>query len=978
MSPIDPSAVPSSDRVSRRTTWGVLAFAILVSAIHQAGPVFKWKDWNPGWPKWNLWEWYIEDAAISFAYARNLYNGDGLVAFLGGERIEGYSNPLWVALMAVWHVIGIDGFASAKYMAMGFGAITVLITWRIAREVLGPDREVAALLAPVLLALFPQFAFWNASGLENPLFSLCLAGGIWQVLVEARGGSRFPWSAVFFLGLALTRPEAIMYAAWGGFVMMTLHLARGRGLRPTFAWLAVFFVPFVAYHAWRYNYFAWAFPNTYYAKQGDEAWRPYVWTNSGYRYIRNYFYDTRTGWFVPLYLIGLTGLRGWRAALAPTASLLLAVFVLYPDAPITGEDWKAWWPSGLEKPAWWDAFRAWGVLVVLLGLPFSMLGRPGSAGRVLAWGSCVITLFFALYSDGDWMKGFRWMSFLAVPASVLLAAGISELADLAQRVTKQREGNWGTPGWVVTALLIGALLPGWYKHSEWFFGKRETGPFSVHKRAQYTESLGKRLFLQDETVLNLDVDMGAHLFWSPHLMVDMAGLVDVSVAHHTYAQRPFTKEYIFEQRRPHIAHVHGGWATKSKIPTFNEWKDGYVEVHPFPAGSTTYHMGTHVRRDLILPKSWTGPKDRAVSLANGVMFAGYDVPSPEVSVGKSFYVEVGLQVANGEETGDVRILGFLAPAAGTEGPVQVFDLPAGYDWVPSSEWRADEVFVGKFALTLRNDLPVGTYDIGFVVLNADGEVLGPVSGSTLPVPAGLVVGTAADARVMVGELRFPNALTIGEAGTGEKAARLDIDEALDHAKSYACDAAEVSWRRARMHLPKAEGWRDEQRERVGNAIAGCWIGEAEDAGTVDEGAALLERARFWDRKHERLWVVADMVAQDLMKQGAEAMAAGDWARAYTAYDLAVRADPTKSWARRYAEEARDFRLKIDPEAVAKQKAEREARAAAKAREAAPAKPKAEGDEAPKEDAEPAKGKGAEAPAKPKAAKEPAKAAADEG
>ena len=36
---------------------------------------------------------YIEDAGISFAYARNLVEGDGLATYAGGPRVEGYSNP---------------------------------------------------------------------------------------------------------------------------------------------------------------------------------------------------------------------------------------------------------------------------------------------------------------------------------------------------------------------------------------------------------------------------------------------------------------------------------------------------------------------------------------------------------------------------------------------------------------------------------------------------------------------------------------------------------------------------------------------------------------------------------------------------------------------------------------------------------------------------------------------------------------------
>ena len=40
----------------------------------------------------------FDDAMISMRYARNLARGYGLVWNPGGERIEGYTNPLWVSL----------------------------------------------------------------------------------------------------------------------------------------------------------------------------------------------------------------------------------------------------------------------------------------------------------------------------------------------------------------------------------------------------------------------------------------------------------------------------------------------------------------------------------------------------------------------------------------------------------------------------------------------------------------------------------------------------------------------------------------------------------------------------------------------------------------------------------------------------------------------------------------------------------------
>ena len=49
--------------------------------------------------------WIIDDAGISFAYSRSFANGDGLVAQPGAERVEGYSNFLWVLVLTPFFLI---------------------------------------------------------------------------------------------------------------------------------------------------------------------------------------------------------------------------------------------------------------------------------------------------------------------------------------------------------------------------------------------------------------------------------------------------------------------------------------------------------------------------------------------------------------------------------------------------------------------------------------------------------------------------------------------------------------------------------------------------------------------------------------------------------------------------------------------------------------------------------------------------------
>jgi arabinofuranosyltransferase len=73
----------------------------------------------------------IDDAFISYRYARNLVEGHGLV-FNIGEYVEGYTNLLWTLLVAA-------------AMSLGFGAVE-------AGHGLGFASGLAALCATALFA----------------------------------------------------------------------------------------------------------------------------------------------------------------------------------------------------------------------------------------------------------------------------------------------------------------------------------------------------------------------------------------------------------------------------------------------------------------------------------------------------------------------------------------------------------------------------------------------------------------------------------------------------------------------------------------------------------------------------------------------------------------------------------------------------------------------------------------------------------
>ena len=76
--------------------------------------------------------WFLtDDAFISFRYVRNLLEGYGLV-FNRGERVEGYSNFLWVLELALlWDVFGLRPEHAAPWLSVAFtvGTVAAMLWW---------------------------------------------------------------------------------------------------------------------------------------------------------------------------------------------------------------------------------------------------------------------------------------------------------------------------------------------------------------------------------------------------------------------------------------------------------------------------------------------------------------------------------------------------------------------------------------------------------------------------------------------------------------------------------------------------------------------------------------------------------------------------------------------------------------------------------------------------------------------------------
>jgi hypothetical protein len=207
----------------------------------------------------------FDDAMISMQYARNLAEGNGLVWNAGGERVEGFSNPLWVGFMAVFHLFNIPNTQISLYIqasSVVFLLLNLFVVWKIAEEFL--EGYLAPLLAVFLTAFYFHLNNWALQGMEVGLLALLLSSAVLLVLRNLKAKTFSPWPYLLLTFGTLVRfdmivPMAAMSAflAWRDPKRRKLHLTWGFGLLAASA---------IGQSVLRKLYYGDWLPNTYYLK----------------------------------------------------------------------------------------------------------------------------------------------------------------------------------------------------------------------------------------------------------------------------------------------------------------------------------------------------------------------------------------------------------------------------------------------------------------------------------------------------------------------------------------------------------------------------------------------------------------------------------------------------------------------------------------------------------------------------------------
>jgi hypothetical protein len=258
----------------------------------------------------------LDDAFISFRYAGHLAEGHGLV-WNPGERVEGYTNFLWVLLLAGAMRLGMDPVVFSQAAGMAAFTGTLLVTAALGTTVL--RSTAAAVLSVLLLGTSYTFSCFATSGLETQLHALLLTA---CAGVLARGLVAAEWTAARSVALSLlgalallTRLDSAVVVGPVLAIACVRILRRGAGVRERLVALAGLAAPASlivgAWLAWKLSYYGEVVPNSAYVKLGFGA--HHGWPYVG-RFLRSY-------WLWPFILGALA--VGWRRRSEPRSGPIL-------------------------------------------------------------------------------------------------------------------------------------------------------------------------------------------------------------------------------------------------------------------------------------------------------------------------------------------------------------------------------------------------------------------------------------------------------------------------------------------------------------------------------------------------------------------------------------------------------------------------------------------------------------------------------
>ncbi|NVM17166.1 MAG: hypothetical protein HWN80_05575 [Candidatus Lokiarchaeota archaeon] len=220
-----------------------------------------------------FWNFIIDDAFISFRYAKNLFFNQQLVFNVNETPVEGFSNFLWVLWMTISFPLNIEIILFSKISGMIFSHLSVIVLYKLAFKINNSKNFSNVVI--IFYVLTPNVALWSIGGLETSLFSFLLLISVYSFILDItiRRNKVVKMSPLFFVLLSLTRHEGVIVFGITCIFFLFLLFQNKTALVVTklfhfLYFVGIFSIVYFPYLLWRVLYYNNLLPHTFIAKQG--------------------------------------------------------------------------------------------------------------------------------------------------------------------------------------------------------------------------------------------------------------------------------------------------------------------------------------------------------------------------------------------------------------------------------------------------------------------------------------------------------------------------------------------------------------------------------------------------------------------------------------------------------------------------------------------------------------------------------------
>ena len=345
----------------------------------------------------------FDDAMISMRYAWNLAHGNGLV-WNPGERVEGFTNPLWVGFMALFHFFPIPAEKISFYIQWAgalFLAGNLYFVKKISEEF--TDSLFVMLAAVVITASYGPLNTWGLLGMEVSLLVLVTSAAVWMAL--RTNPERFsPWTYILLAVSTLVRVDmAVPYLV----ILGVMLYAQPKFRKQHLLWgLSLLFLSIGGQTLARYLYYGELLPNTYYLKLEGFPFSLRI-LRGLYTLFNLIWYSNWVLCLLPLAIFFFR--RDWRVTLLWLVFLAQAAYSVY----VGGDAWEH--KGGANRfisiaiPLFFVLF-AW----TLEEIKKTVASRwPGKVAMVLSNSVMILLVLFSIGNFNallsDWKNVERWL-----------------------------------------------------------------------------------------------------------------------------------------------------------------------------------------------------------------------------------------------------------------------------------------------------------------------------------------------------------------------------------------------------------------------------------------------------------------------------------------------------------------------------------------------------------------------------------------